>query len=279
MTDRAYSPRLVRERLDALELRPSKVLGQNFMIDGNTVRLVAAAAELSPSDHVVEIGPGLGALTEALETEVDRLTLIEKDRRLAAWLRDRYVDHPAVEVLEADALDGSLVRSLQAGARKLVSNLPYATGARILVEALHSANPPDRFVVTIQKDVAERLAASVNQKAYGPLAVWAQYRHEVTIARTIGARCFYPTPKVESALVVMQKRSAPGRAPRDEALFRQLVKASFIHRRKTMHNVLSGWTKEEPDLALEQAGVSTGARPAELTVDDWVRLSDAFAGD
>lgn len=276
-----YSPTRVRALLDQLGVRPSKPLGQNFMIDGNTARIAADASGAGPGDAVLEIGPGLGALTERLAERAGRLVAIEKDARLAAYLSDRFADRKAVDIWHADALDGSLHRALDTGITHVAANLPYSVAGRMLVEIIERTERPCRMAVTVQKDVALRFTAEPGTHDFGPLAIWSGRVYRVERVRDIPRTCFLPRPNVDSSLVVFEARRRPLAEPDDPALFYEIVKRSFMARRKKMINVVKEqWDVPDRDTAallLERAGVDPDVRPSDVHVLSWVRLSDEVA--
>lgn len=280
MTVAWASPRAVRERLAALGARPNKSLGQNFLIDAHIVEMILRAADIGPADGVLEIGPGLGVLTEALAARAGRLVAVEKDRRLAADLKDRLADRPGVAVWEADFLELDIPGLLaDQGIDKVVANLPYNTGTRMLVELMRAPCPPRELVVTVQREVGERLAASAGEPAYGLLGVWRGAAYRVSWRRAISPTCFYPAPGVWSMAVKLDPLS-PGQRPHPAPpLFYTLTAHAFQHRRKQVAGIL----ERAPDPLrrpaaeaaawLEAAGAGPRARPEQVTVAQWLALT------
>ncbi len=270
-------PTRVRQVLDELGFRPSKVLGQNFLIDGNILRIILDAAELQAGDVVLEIGPGLGAVTEALLPAVDRVVAVEKDRRLCEWLRRSQGASPGFRLIEGDALELDLGGLLAGGVTKLVSNLPYSVGSRILHDVFQSSSRPGRIVVMHQLDVAQRLVAKPGGGDYGLLSIWGQMYYDISIRKIIRAPCYYPAPKITSALLEMRLRTSPQAELADSRLFGRLVKHAFSQRRKQIGGVLRGqFGVMEDEVAgwLSAHGLSPRSRPEEIPVAQWGALAN-----
>ncbi len=263
-------PSDVRALLTALAFTPSRILGQNFLIDGNILRLALDLADLQPSDVVLEIGPGLGVLTGPLLERVARVVAVEKDDMLHAHVQRTLGANPRLDLRHGDAMDLDLDAVLGGGVNKLVANLPYAIGTRLLVDIAASPHRPERFVVTVQREVAERMTASPGGKEYGVLALLLQLDYEVRLAKRISRSCFLPAPQIESALVVGTRR-AQRRVPlRDTARYRALVKDAFNQRRKQIGTLVRDRT------ALAAAGIDPTRRPETIAPDDWCRLANAL---
>ncbi len=264
------SPSAVRALLTELNFQPSRVLGQNFLIDGNILRILADAAELAPDDVVVEVGPGLGVLTEALLARAGRVIAIEKDTRLHAWLARRFAGEPRLDLRHADALRADWPALCAGGRTKLAANLPYSVGSRILMDCFMAAPGPARMVVTVQKEVADRLAAGPGSSDYGLLSVWAQLRYEVRLHKVIPRTCFLPAPEVTSAIVTLARRPMDPLPAALAPRFTALVKQAFSQRRKQLGGLLKN------PAACQAAGIAPTARPEELAVSDWLRLAAAL---
>lgn len=261
--------------------KPSKVLGQNFLVDENILRIMADTAGLVPDDRVMEIGPGLGVVTHALLERSAFVFAVEKDQRLAAHLQENLAGHPSFALCVADALEAPLASFIeQHRLNKMVANLPYSVGSRVLVDCCMLPRPFERIVVTVQLEVAERLAAKVNTSDYGLLTIWAQLDYEVKIAKRISPTCFQPRPLVTSAIVVMEKKYNRRETLRDPALFDALIKHAFSRRRKQMGSILAGFhygaNPDAATLALNASGIDPKRRPETLAVDDWIKLASAW---
>ena len=263
---------LLRER----GLRPSRVLGQNFLVDANILRILLDAAELKPDDVVFEIGPGLGVLTGPLIERAGRVVAVEKDDALFEVLRERYADESKLELIHADVMDVDLPALLARGITKVVANLPYAVGTRIMVDLFEQERAPGLYVVTVQKEVGDRLAAKVDTPDFGLLSLLAQLDHDVTIRTVVAPTCFFPPPQVKSAIVVLRRLPKPRVELPDRALFKRLIKHAFSRRRKQISTILDQF---EPPGAAALAGIDLDprTRPEEIPLQVWGRIAAAFA--
>lgn len=275
------SPAAVRAALVEAGLRPSRTLGQNFLIDRNVRDCIVNAAAPKAGDVILEIGPGLGVLTEVLAERASRVVAVEKDRRLAAMLSERFKDNSRVDIRCEDALDTDLAATMP-GVSAVVSNLPYSSGSRILVRLIQDALRPDRIAVTVQLEVGERLSSSHGGREYGLLAVWAQHDYSVRIERKISPTCFWPVPEVTSALVTLTRLPhVVENDARDRAIrgtFYSITRQAFQHRRKRLTGALAaggGWSDGLED-ALRSTGIDGKARPETLSPGDWWRLAVAL---
>jgi 16S rRNA (adenine1518-N6/adenine1519-N6)-dimethyltransferase len=250
---------------------PRKRFGQHFLIDESVIAAIVAAIAPRPGDLIVEIGPGLEALTRPLARAVDHLHVIEIDRDIVARLRDT-LPLERVTVHEGDALDFDFGR-LGPGLR-VVGNLPYNISTPLLFH-LQGYAPSIRDIhVMLQKEVVERMAAAPSSSHYGRLSVMLQYRFEIERVLDVAAAAFRPPPRVESAVVRMIPHARLPHPARDEGWLAKIVAAAFAQRRKTLRNTLKGYfTVTE----LERLGVDAGLRAQDLGVGDFVRLADAAA--
>ena len=275
------SPRVLLERHG---LRAKKSWGQNFLGDEAILDDIARLAVERPGEAVVELGSGLGHLTERLVAHGARVVAVERDRDMARVLRAE-LGH-AVRVEEADAvrLDLRAVAALApgggAGERVAVAgNIPYHLTSPILFSLLDQADAVSRAVLLVQREVAERLAAAPGTKDWGLLSVLLQQRGPVTLERVVPRGAFHPPPRVESAVVRIDLHGRAPRAP-DAAAFRLLVKAGFAQRRKTLRNALEAARvapREQIAGALARAGIDPGRRGETLTVQEWEALAGALA--
>jgi 16S rRNA (adenine1518-N6/adenine1519-N6)-dimethyltransferase len=241
-------------------------LGQHFLQDPGYRQRIAGALELRGGETVIEIGPGRGAITELLAERAGRLVAIEIDGRLAAGLRERFQDHPQVEVVQADILEAPL----DYGPARVIGNLPYYITSPILLRLFERAAQWERIVVMVQREVAERLVAAPGTRAYGLLSVTAQYYTQPRLLFRIPQGAFQPRPKVESAVVRMDP--APRRFPYEAEWFR-LVRAAFRQKRKTLMNNLRGmWAADDLRRALGDCGLPASARAEELSIAQFERL-------
>jgi len=281
--------RSVREALRALGVRPSRRLGQNFLVDRRARDRVVAAAAPRPGDLVLEVGPGLGALTEALAATGAAVLAVEVDARLAAHLRAAFAAEPLVRVLQADALDGrgglsgDLVAALAewrrpASGRLLVaSNLPYAAATPIVLALLDREPPPEDLVVTVQREVADRIRAGPGDEAYGPLSVLVQVVARAAPVLSLGPSSFLPAPEVSSAVVRVTPDPALRAAAGDLAALRRLVHAAFGQRRKTLGRALAAAGVADA-AALGRAGVDPRRRGEDLSPAEFIALAAALPG-
>lgn len=273
------SPKAVSALLAAHGIRPNKVLGQNFLIDRNILNHIVDAAELAPDSRVLEIGPGLGVLTEPLLAQSQHVTAIEKDGGLHGILNARWGEDPRLTLILGDALDVDLCAILASGTTRLISNLPYAVGVRVVVNAICCETPPEIMVLLLQKEVGERFAASPSTADMGAVTVWIQQLYTVTLVRTVKPTCFHPRPEVMSAVVKLSRHQ---RFPLDLAArekLRRLTKAAFLHRRKQLASAMrraeDGLARDAPRTrdALIACGALENARPEDLSVEQWISLA------
>ena len=269
-------PTEVRALLAQLDFHPSRVLGQNFLIDRNILNILLAAAELQPADAVVEVGPGLGVLTGALLERVAAVTAVEKDNRLAPYLRERFAGNPKLNLIHADILDCDLPALFPAPGLKLVANLPYAIAARLLVELTALPHPPALIVVTIQREVADRLAAQPSTQDYGLLSILLQRHYAISTVKHISPSCFWPPPEVQSSISKLVRRPEPLGGAADEQALRDLLRHAFSRRRKTLARSLRDLVAD-PLPALALAGIAPTARAEELPPEKWPALLRALA--
>ncbi len=250
-----------------------KRLGQNFLIDPNIVRKIVALAELTPSDTVLEIGPGRGILTEALCRAAGHVTAIEVDPRLHAYLTDRRLPFSNLTLVLDDAMTYPIER-LQIGTI-VVANLPYYLSTPLLFRLLDQRDRFPRMVLMLQNEVADRLIAKPGSSDYGVLSVMAQYAAEITKAFKVSAQCFRPRPDVGSAVVLLRTKNQRELGPEEESRFAKLVKAAFAHRRKTLVNSLKdqGYEQKVVAGALEALALSQSVRAEILSIEQFVELT------
>jgi 16S rRNA (adenine1518-N6/adenine1519-N6)-dimethyltransferase len=259
-------------RLRRFDVRPNRELGQNFLIDDNILGVIGRAAELDESDVVLEVGGGLGVLSEYLAARVAHLHVVEVDRSLEAPLRDALAPFPnsTLHLADAVALDFG---ALEPAPRKVVANLPYGVAATVLLKSIEELPGAVLWVAMVQREVGERLASAPGGKTYGATSVLAQLSCEVRVARRVPATVFHPVPNVESALVVMHRRE---KAPPPGLV--ALVHGGFAHRRKALAGSLGLAPGAAADLrdrvraALSELGHPADARAERIPPADWRRL-------
>jgi 16S rRNA (adenine1518-N6/adenine1519-N6)-dimethyltransferase len=261
----------MRALLGERNIQLTKSLGQNFLHDAHQLERIVAAAELQPTDKVLEIGPGLGPLTELLLPRVKELLAIEKDARLVAVLRQRW---PELQLLHADALEVLKTEQRDWSDWKLVANLPYSVASPILVELAQTPKRPARMVVTLQLEVALRLMAGTDADDYGVLTLLVQLDYEPRGWFKIPASCFFPSPDVDSACVALVRRAQPLLDEKLRPVFTRLVKRAFSQRRKMMLKLLKqDWPVEKLEPTFTTLGISFQERAEKLSLDQFVALT------
>ncbi|MEZ0490982.1 16S rRNA (adenine(1518)-N(6)/adenine(1519)-N(6))-dimethyltransferase RsmA [Kineococcus sp. TBRC 1896] len=280
LTSSLLSARDVRELADRLGVRPTKTLGQNFVVDANTVRRIVRVADLSATDVVVEVGPGLGSLTLALLEVADRVVAVEIDPVLAAELpatvRDRARPGTSFDVVLADAVQ---VQELPGPApTALVANLPYNVAVPVLLTVLQRFDSLRHGVVMVQSEVADRLVAGPGSRTYGVPSVKTAWYADARRAGSVPPPVFWPVPRVDSGLVVFTRRPTPPTDATREQVF-AVVDAAFAQRRKTLRAALATWagSPARSEELLRAAGVDPQARGEQLTVADFARIAEAGA--
>jgi 16S rRNA (adenine1518-N6/adenine1519-N6)-dimethyltransferase len=261
----------VVELLDRHGLTPSRALGQNFVVDPNTVERIVRLAEVGPGDHVLEIGAGLGSLTLPLAATGASVVAVEVDHRVAAALRE-VIDGTGVTVVEGDALQLDWPAVLTARARwTVVANLPYNVATPLVCDLLDGVPEIERMLVMVQREVGERLAAGAGQPGYGIPSVKVAYWATARVVGRVPATVFLPQPNVESVLLRIERRPSPAVAADPDVLF-ALVRTAFGQRRKMLRRSLAGVVDAD---AFDRAAIRPDARPEELDVLAWGRLADA----
>ena len=264
-----------------------KSFGQNFLTDTNILQKIVDTAEIDKNVNVIEIGPGIGALTEFLAENAAEVMAFEIDDRLVPILEDTLHDHDNVNVINEDVLKADLQTRVKEFKNpelpiKVVANLPYYITTPILMHLIESKIPFAEFVVMMQKEVADRISAEPNTKAYGSLSIAVQYYMTAKVAFVVPRTVFVPAPNVDSAILKMTRRKQPLVEVKDEDFFFRVSKASFVHRRKTLWNNLTSHfgkseeVKNKLEQALENAAIKPSIRGEALSISDFARLSDAL---
>ena len=272
------SPQVTQHILNRFKLRADKKLGQNFLIDANVVRQIVEAAELSEADTVLEVGPGIGTLTQGLAESKASVVAVELDTRLLPVLATTLEGYDNVRVVHGDILKVNIMEEVGASNFKVCANLPYYSTTPIIFALLEKRLPMERLVAMVQKEVAERMAAQPGGKDYGALSVAIQYYTEPEIAFIVPPTSFIPAPAVDSAVIVCKRRAKPPVEVCDEALFFRVVKAAFSLRRKMLSNSLKnmGIKAEQVAKWLELAGVDGKRRAETLSLEDFAKLTNSF---
>ncbi|HEY0607387.1 MAG TPA: 16S rRNA (adenine(1518)-N(6)/adenine(1519)-N(6))-dimethyltransferase RsmA [Herpetosiphonaceae bacterium] len=271
-------PGRVRAALNSLDLRPSRELGQNFLVDPNALQQIVDAAMLTSDDTVVEVGPGLGVLTYELVQYAGRVISIELDKRLAARLREEFAQTPNLTVIQSDVMRVDLVEALGAGASpayKVVANLPYQITSAIIRHFLEAAPAPELLVIMVQWEVAQRIAARPPEMSV--LAHSVQFYAEPEIVARVPASSFVPAPKVDSAVLRLRRRVQPAVQVDDVDAFFRTIKAGFLQARKKLSNALPGGLasmgikieKDQVLRVLEAAGIDPARRAETLSLEEW----------
>jgi 16S rRNA (adenine1518-N6/adenine1519-N6)-dimethyltransferase len=265
----------IRTTLREIRLSPAKTLGQNFLHDQNLARWIVDQAQITPDDYVVEIGPGLGALTRFILGKGAHVLAVEKDARLADFLR-AHLDHERLEILNIDALKLD-PRSLFAHRTvKLVGNLPYNISSALLLKFLDQPSPISLILLMLQREVALRLSASPSTHDYGALTLRVEVHHRVKYLRTVPATVFFPRPEVDSAVVRILPRDPIELPQRDNQLLLKLIQAGFSQRRKQLRKLvrehISDW-----DTVSSHLHIAVNARAEELSLLQWIALANSIA--
>jgi len=264
-----------------------KSFGQNFLTDTNILQKIVDTAEIDKNVNVIEIGPGIGALTEFLAENAAEVMAFEIDDRLIPILADTLRDFDNVKVINEDILKSDLQSRIKEFANpdlpiKVVANLPYYITTPILMHLIESKIPFAEFVVMMQKEVADRISAEPNTKAYGSLSIAVQYYMTAKVAFIVPRTVFVPAPNVDSAILKMTRREQPLVQVKDEYFFFRIAKISFVHRRKTLwNNLISHFgkaeeTKAKLEKALEIAEIKPSIRGEALSIADFAKLADAL---
>lgn len=281
------SPTRTQAILNRYHLSAKKSLGQNFLTDLNILKKIVEAADLTRNDNVIEIGPGIGGLTEQLAKAANQVLGFEIDQNLLPVLAETLAPYDNVEIVNQDILKANLPEIVESKFKanhplKVVANLPYYITTPIVMDLL--ANPVAfvAIVVMMQKEVADRLDAKPGTKPYGSLSVIVQQQNNVDIAFTVPKTAFIPQPKVDSAIVKLTPKKNMGVEPFDRKKFVGFVRGCFMHQRKTLWNNLLGIfgkdadVKEQIQTTLDQLGIRAANRPEQLRVDQFVALTNAF---
>jgi 16S rRNA (adenine1518-N6/adenine1519-N6)-dimethyltransferase len=268
----------MRDLLSTRGIQLTKSLGQNFLHDRNQVLRIVELAELAPKDQVLEVGPGLGPLTEMVLDRGARVLAIEKDRRLCAVLAERFADRPQLELLHADALGFLKAEPRDWTHWKLVSNLPYSVGSPILVELALASRPPERLVATLQWEVVRRILAEPGTPDFGQLTLLVQLQFEPVDSFKIPPGSFFPPPEVDSACVLLRRRDQELLPASLRPEYMRVVKLAFSARRKMMAKLLKGnWPAEKVAEACARASIAEQARAETVSLEQFVRLTAALA--
>jgi len=276
---RPYSPVWIKTALQRMGIRPSKRLGQNFLIDRGVIARIISASGLSQGETCLEIGPGLGALTGALALTAGKVIAVEVDSRLAGYLLEIYGTNQTVEIVHKDFLKADIRALLEyePGKTRVIANIPYSITSPIIERLLSVKDRVSGITLLVQKEVAARLGASPGSDDYSSLTVYCAYHCRVTVLFDVPRHLFYPRPEVESSLVSLEPMP-PRLEPDAEALFFRILRASFSQRRKRLANCLaSGMNipKAEAEKLVHGCGLPPDVRAEELSLDAFLSLTKA----
>lgn len=280
MTDkRLYSPRYIKEILNRYGFQFSKSLGQNFLIDGNIVRKISQIGQVREGDHVLEIGPGIGTLTEELALNAKRVVAVEIDKNLLPILDETLQDYDNVDIIYGDILNTDIQKiideKMEGGPIKVVANLPYYVTTPIIAKLLEEDLNIHSIIVMVQKEVADRIVASPGTKQYGSLSVFVNFYTYPEIGMKVPKTVFMPQPKVDSAIIKLNMKEEIPQVNRE--VFFKVVRSAFGKRRKTLLNALSsgelGLEKETIREVLESLDIPWDVRAENLKVEDFIKIS------
>lgn len=280
-----YSPRTIRQLKEKYGFRFAKGLGQNFLTDPSVPEAMVEGSGIGPQDLVIEIGPGIGVLTAAAAQAAGRVVAIEVDERLLPILDETLQEYDNIEVICADVLktdlaqliDGQLREHGLTGEVRIIGNLPYYITTPIIMKLLEEELPVSSITVMMQKEVADRIEAGPGSKVYGAISVAVQYYCRVSRVASVPKEVFLPSPKVDSAVLLLELRENKAVQVRDEARFFACVKAGFGQRRKTLCNALSGagnLPKETVREVLAAAGIDENRRAETLSIEEFAKIAD-----
>ncbi len=278
---KAAPPTLLQQArfaLGELGIRPHKRLGQHFLIDADVIQRMVTAAAIRPEDNVLEIGPGLGALSEVLVNQAGQLILVEMDTTLAERLAERFAHDGYVQMITADFLRLDLKDTFQDRSLKVVASLPYNAATPILFRLLDHRTQFPQATVMLQREVAERITASPGTKAYGVLSVLIQLYATTEAVCSVGPRSFFPAPQVHSQVIKLIFHKEPRVGVADEGLFRQIVKAAFNQRRKTLRNALRSVGGADLEAIGQRADIDLQRRGETLSLAAFARLTNSWRG-
>ncbi len=282
-----YSLATIRYLSDKYGFRTSKGLGQNFLTDPSVIRQMVEGAQIAPDDLVIEIGPGIGVLTEAAAQTAARVAAVEVDERLLPVLGETLKQYDNIDIIHEDILKLDVDRLIQeqretygiTGKTRIVGNLPYYITTPIIMKLLEDGVHAQSITVMMQKEVAQRIRSSAGSRQYGAISVAVQYYCTVEEIVSAPKEVFYPRPKVDSAVLHLQMREEKAALPADEKLFFACVKAGFGQRRKTLRNALSAgldMPRDRVGKILEEAGVDEGRRAETLSIGEFAAISDVI---
>lgn len=261
--------------LEDFGLRPSKGLGQNFLIDDDALQKILLAANISPDDEILEVGPGLGHLTRYLGAKSKKVHAVEIDKKIIPALESIVKDYKNINIVNADIMDYDLSKLGLSSGYLVVANIPYYITSALIRKLLQDEIKPKRVVLTVQKEVGERICAMKGNHSLLSLSV--QIYGKARISSVIKASSFYPAPKVDSAIIRIDILQAPLVEQSRIPMFFRLIKAGFSQKRKMLRNTISAgmhWSKDKTEEILAEVDIDPKARAQALAIEDWVKLVD-----
>lgn len=281
-----YTPSNIKKIKEKYGFKLSKSLGQNFMTDKNIVNKIVEGSNILQSDLVIEIGPGIGVLTDALACQAGKVVAIEIDRNLIPILNETLIEHKNIEIINQDILKTDLMTIIENNefingekrtGVKVLGNLPYYITTPIIMKILEDEVPVDSITIMLQREVADRIKANPGSKTYGAISVAVQYYCEVVHIINVSREVFYPPPKVDSAVIRLDVRKEKIVNLRNKNTFFAVIKAGFGQRRKTLHNSLCGVKGVSKEMAfeiLELTGIEKMRRAETLSIEEFALLAD-----
>jgi 16S rRNA (adenine1518-N6/adenine1519-N6)-dimethyltransferase len=265
------SPKYIKELLSKHQTRPSRGLGQNFLIDKNTLDKIITSADIKSDGQILEVGPGIGTLTQELAKKAKKVVAVEKDKIMVEILKETLKEFNNVEIIQGDILK---FKNPFSEKYKVIANIPYYLTSPLIRKFLEEKNPPEEIVLMIQKEVAQRICSKPPNMSL--LAVSVQFYAEAKIISFVSKNCFWPSPKIDSAIIKITPKK---KYDISAALFFQIVKAGFLHPRKQLSNNMSEGlklNKQQANLLLEKNGLTPLQRAETLSLQDWVNLAKTF---
>ena len=279
--EKLSNPKVTIEIIQKYNFAFQKRFGQNFLIDGHVIEKIIRAAEITKDDVVLEIGPGIGTMTQYLAEAAGEVFAVEIDKNLLPILAETLAEYDNVTVVNEDILKVDIAALTGGRPVKVVANLPYYITTPIIMGLFENHVPVDSITVMVQKEVADRMQTGPGSKDYGALSLAVQYYAEPYIVANVPPNCFMPRPKVGSAVIKLTRYEKPPVDVKDEGLMFRLIRASFNQRRKTLANGLKNsqelnYTKEQVEAAITECGLPLNIRGEALTLEQFAKLSDIF---
>lgn len=271
----------LKNLLDRYDLRPNKLLGQNFLIDRNMQKKILVNCNIDKKDIVLEIGPGLGALTLDIASSAEKVVAVEKDRLVSHVLRSLSAAYDNIEVVSGDILKFGIKEIFKNRKIKVIGNLPYYITTPIISYLIGNRQFVDSIFITLQKEVARRLIAKPSTKDYSPLSIYTQFYTKPQYLFLITRNVFYPSPEVNSAFVKLEVLKEPEVKVKDEGFFFKVVRTAFSQRRKTILNTLatgriSNLEKKEMEALLKSLDINPNKRPEDLSIKDFSKIANSY---